>query len=221
MRARGWMLVAATALASCMPTEAPEPAPGTDGGDAQVAEVPVRLSEDELGSAREAAGCTAFDEDEAGVTAQHVEEDAPPAEELYERRPAAAGDHLGAWVDAGVHEQAPDERAVVHNHEHGAVSVWYVPDAIPDDELELLRAWAEARNEHLANDAGAGVVVAPFDEALAGDAVVAFRAWTGGLDCAGFDPTVADGVLLERFGDAPEGHLAPPLEGVVERATSA
>lgn len=214
MRTTAWVIGMVVALAACMPTEAPTEEPTSGATD-----LPVRLSEAEVTAADDAAGCDAFAIDDP--SAQHIDEDGPSADELYERRPGAAGDHLGAWIEAAVYTDAPDERAVVHNHEHGAVSVWYVPDAIADDELDLLRSWAEARNEHLANDAGAGVVVAPFPAGLDGDAVVAFRAWTGGLDCAAFDPVVADGFLLERFGDAPEGELAPSLDGVVEAATSA
>lgn len=215
MRTAAWVIGGAVALTACMPTEAP-----TDEPTTTVAEVPVRLSEAEVTAANGAAGCEAFDERD-DASAQHVDEDAPPADVLYERRPAAAGDHLGAWIDAGVYaDDAPDERAVVHNHEHGAVSVWYAPDAIGEEGLDLLTTWAEARNEHLANDAGAGVIVAPFADGLDGDAV-AFRSWTGGLDCAAFDPLVGDGFLLERFGDAPEGALAPSLEGIIDGATAA
>lgn len=214
MRTKVTAIVVAALLGACMPGPVDEPSE-------DVADGPVRLSADEVAAANAAAGCDAFESDGGTVAARHVDEDGPPAEELYDTRPPAAGDHLGRWVEAAVHQQAPDERAVVHNHEHGAVSVWYAPDRIDDAELEELTTWAESRNADLANDAGAGVVLAPFDGGLAGDAVVAFRAWTGGLDCATFDRVVADGFLLERFGDAPEGGLAPDLTGVVDAATAA
>lgn len=216
MRTVTWVVGVALAVSACMPGVEEEP--GTPAFTAG----PVVLSPQEVADAEAAAGCTELDADAAGdATAQHVDEEGPAAADLYDVRPPTHGDHLGAWVEARVYEEAPDERAVVHNHEHGAISVWYAPDAIAEDALDTLRAWAEARNDALANDAGAGVVVAPFDDGLEGGTVVALRAWTGGLDCDVFDPVVADGFLLERFGDAPEGGLAPDLAGVVDAATSA
>lgn len=217
MEVRSWAVggAVALALAACMP-DAEQAVEETTA----IAELPVRLSEAEIEAAVSDAGCRSFDAPDGSGPAEHVEEDGPEAAELYDPRPPTAGGHLGRWVEARDHEVAPDERSVVHNHEHGAVSVWYLPASIAPEELVSLRRWAAARNAELANDAGAGVVLTPFDGSLEGEAVVAFRAWTGGLDCRSFDPVVADGFLLERFGDAPEGSLAPELDGVVVRATA-
>ncbi|MBW3620696.1 MAG: DUF3105 domain-containing protein [Actinobacteria bacterium] len=216
---RAVVAVVAVVLGGCMPTAGP-----TAGPDEAAASVPtdypVRLSPSEVEEAADTAGCTPLADTGAPDPAQHVAEDAPPAAGLYDRRPPTAGDHLGAWIEARPYDEAVDERAVVHNHEHGAVSVWYSPEAIDDDDLATLHTWAEARNAELANDAGAGIVVAPFGDGLDGDATVAYRAWTGGLDCRGFDVVVADGFLLERFGEAPEGGLAPDLAGLLETATA-
>jgi hypothetical protein len=215
VRTTAWTVAALVVLTACMPAseETTDEPTRSDG--------PVVLSSQDVTDAQAGAGCSSFEAEGGTVTARHVGEDGPPPEELYERRPPTDGDHLGRWVDAGVHDEAPDERAVVHNHEHGAVSVWYAPDAVDDADLDALTAWAEARNGVLANQAGAGVVVAPFQDGLAGSAVIAFRSWTGGLDGERFDDVVADGFLLERFGEAPEGNLAPDLTGVVDAATSA
>ncbi len=133
-----------------------------------------------------------------------------------------AGDHFGEWLTTDVYDEPVDERRVVHNHEHGAVSAWYDPDAVAGDELAALTGWAARRNEAgLANDAGAGVIVSPYPEALDAPAAVSFRSWSGGLDCETFDEVVADGFLLDHLGQAPEGNLAPGLDGIVERAALA
>lgn len=220
MRTAAWVIAGAMALGACMPTDEPTAAPTTDAS-AVDEELPVRLSEADVSTAGDAASCVGFEEADDSPSASHVDPDGPAPPELYDRRPATAGDHLGEWVEAAVYDEAPDERSVVHNHEHGAVSVWFDPSAIADGDLEALRSWAASRNAELANDAGAGIIVAPFDEGLADGAAVAFRAWSGGLDCAAFDRVVADGFLLERFGQAPEGNLAPDLDAVVVRSTAA
>lgn len=192
---------------------------GTPAGGAATG--PVQLRTSQVETAREDAGCTAIDV--AAVTrAEHVDPDGRPADELYDVRPGAAGDHLDRWVEAEVFDRMPDERSVVHNHEHGAVSVWYDADRIDARQLARLTSWAAARNgAGLANDAGAGIVVAPFDEGLDDDAIVALRSWTVAMDCAGFNDLVGDGFLVDAFGNAPEGSLAPPLDTVVAEATTA
>lgn len=191
-----------------------------------------------------AAGCTggqpATDEVAADVTVEaeqagcdvalvpvegdpvHLDpEGSPPPEDLYPQRPPTAGPHLASWLPPGVHERPVDERAAVHNLEHGAVVVWYQP-TLPEDQLEALTAWAEQRNaDGLADErTGAGVLVAPFeDEAML--APVTMRAWEVAADCAAFDATFADGFVRSHFGPAgraPERTLAPDPAPVLERA---
>lgn len=181
----------------------------------------VTLNDAQVETARQDARCVDLDAPQLTQT-EHVDaDDAPEAADLYELRPGTAGDHLGRWLEPGVYDSMPDERSVIHNHEHGAVSVWYVPD-LDARQVAALTTWAEARNgAGLANEAGAGVIVSPFPEGLEGDAKVAFRSWGAAVDCEAFNKVAADGFLLEAFGNAPEGGLAPPLDTVVQGATDA
>lgn len=197
---------------------------GTDDSGTPAADVEetVTLSDDRVETAQADASCTVLEAPQV-TQATHIEPDAAEPAELYELRPGTAGDHLNRWVEAQVYDERPDERSVVHNHEHGAISVWYEPDAIEQRQLDNLIAWAEARNAAgLANEAGAGVIVSPFRDGFpTEDATVAFRSWTEALDCEAFNQVVADGFLLSSYGNAPEGALAGSLDGVVERATDA
>lgn len=188
------------------------------------------------------AGCTpgsvaevTADEAEAGAAAAscdvrevapegdplHLDPDgAPPAAELYVERPASSGPHFGDWVPVDVYSDAIDERAVVHNLEHGAVAAWYDPATVAEDDVDQLIEWAQARNQAgLANRAGAGIIVSPFDGELA--APLAFRAWLVAADCQAFNASFADGFLLEHFGEAgaaPEGGLAPDVTRIITPA---
>lgn len=217
MRGAIWLTVLTLSVGACASGADDTGTPRSDGDG------PVVLSSDRIATATEDAGCTEVTSPGGSLSVQHLSaDDAPPPEELYDTRPATAGDHLGEWVEVAVYEERPDERAVVHNHEHGAVSVWYDPEVLDPRQIDALTTWATARNEAgLANDAGAGVIVSPFRDELPEGVAVAFRSWTGGLDCTAFNEVAADGLLLERFGQAPEGNLAPSLDGVIQLATDA
>lgn len=160
-------------------------------------------------AAGEAAGCElnapGFDGD-----ASHLElSGAPPAAELYDRRPALGGPHSPEWLTAGVYDAPVEERSAVHNLEHGAVAVWVAPDA-PEEDVASLTEWAQDRNDAglLDERTGAGLLVAPWDDDL--PSPFAFRAWGVAADCGAFDPAFADTFVGDHFGTAgvaPEGSL--------------
>jgi hypothetical protein len=146
--------------------------------------------------------------------------EAPPAEELYEARPSVGGQHFGEWLRAGVYDAPVEERAAVHNLEHGAIAVYHDPD-LPADELDALTDWAEDRNDAglLDERSGAGLIVAPWEGAL--DPPIAYRGWGVQADCESFDAGFADGFVRDHFGeagDAPEGSFGGDPSRVVGRA---
>jgi hypothetical protein len=174
---------------------------------------PVTVSASDVAAGLEDAGCAEVAADAGGT--EHLDAGDATAAELYEVRPGTAGPHLAEWLDPGVREEPADERAVVHNHEHGAVSVWYAAGN-GDAAVGALTQWAEARNAAgLETPAGAGIIASPTDAELSDGVTVAFRSWTGGLDCAEFTAIVGDGFVLDHYGEAPEGNLAADVSEVL------
>lgn len=192
-RSAVWLTAVAIVTAACTPDEAPEPAATVDP--------------DAAAAAGQAAGCEVRHAD-GDLDGTHLDPaDAPPADELYADRPALGGPHFAEWLPAGVIAGPVEERAAVHNLEHGAVAVYRSPD-LDDDEADAITQWAEARNDAglLDERSGAGLLVAPWDGRL--DPPVAFRAWGVAADCTRFDEVFADGFVREHFGPAgaaPEG----------------
>jgi hypothetical protein len=189
---------------------------GGDGGDGPVA----APGEDEVAEARQAADCEVATPGVDGP-ADHIDpEEAPPADELYPDRPAVGGQHFGEWLEAGVYDAPVEERAAVHNLEHGAVAIHHDPD-LDEDELEALVDWATSRNDAGLLDArtGAGIIVAPWEGPL--DPPIAFRAWGAAADCQAFETAFADGFVRDHFGsagEAPEGSLGGDPSRVVGHA---
>jgi hypothetical protein len=185
------------------------------GDDGQVA----APSEDEVETAMVDADCELVTPGFDGPTDHLEPAEAPPADELYDERPAVGGQHLAEWLTAGVFDAPVEERAAVHNLEHGAVALYHDPD-LPDDQVAAIADWATSRNEAglLDERTGAGVLVAPWEGPL--DPPVAFRAWGVAADCQAFAPAFADDFVREHFGtagDAPEGSLGGDPARVVGR----
>jgi hypothetical protein len=147
-------------------------------------------------------------------------------DDLYELRPPHSGRHLGRFLPLPVEafDRPVDERALVHNLEHGAVAVLYDPSELADTDVAILEAWVRDRNAAGFHDdaerTGAAIVAAPVEPgSMTSGAAVAFRAWGVATDCDGFDQMIADGFLASHFGTrgvAPEGFLAPYPSGAVE-----
>ncbi|WP_052664712.1 DUF3105 domain-containing protein [Nitriliruptor alkaliphilus] len=151
---------------------------------------------------------------------------AETADELYDLRPPHSGRHLAQVlpVRPEAYPGPIDERAAVHNLEHGAILVVYDPDLLGGDEVAALEAWTVERNLGgflgALDGAGVGVLVAPAEPgSISSGSAVALRAWGVATDCDGFDQVIADGFLATHYGDrgaAPERSFGPYPDGAVE-----
>lgn len=177
--------------------------------------------ERDVAAAAVAAGCQTVEHEPDGQPVHYAPDAAPPAEDLYTQRPPASGPHFTSWLQVDIYGGPVDERAAVHNLEHGAVVVWYDPGTVDEADLAALIAWAEQRNAAglVSRRAGTGIIVAPYDGAEMPQPL-AFRAWQVTGDCDRFERDYADGFVLRYFGSrghAPEGGLAPDVARAYRR----
>jgi hypothetical protein len=86
-----------------------------------------------------------------------------PALSDYPSVPPASGPHDSIPLSHGVYETAPPVYRVIHSLEHGAVVVWYSPDASGAELDDLKEFYQDA-------DVGSRVIVAPYDYPDQGDA---------------------------------------------------
>ena len=122
-----------------------------------------QVTEEARAAGREAAGSTGVRTfPEAGR--DHIAANEQP--DNWNSNPPTSGDHLGSPLPPGVYDNDQDMRALVHNLEHGYVVMLY--RGIPQDQLQQLREFAEARD-------GSKLVLAPYS-GLEQDGV-ALAAW--------------------------------------------
>jgi predicted lipid-binding transport protein (Tim44 family) len=122
-----------------------------------------RVSPQDLAAARQQAGSNGVTEyAEAGR--DHI--DPNQQADNWNSNPPTSGDHLGSPVSAGVYDSEQDERAIVHNLEHGYVVIQY--KGIPEDQVNQLREFVRDRS-------GSKLVLAPWS-GLERDGV-ALTAW--------------------------------------------
>ena len=122
-----------------------------------------RVSPQDLAAARQQAGSNGVTEyAEAGRT--HIDPSQQP--DNWNSNPPTSGDHLASPISAGVYDSPQDERAIVHNLEHGYVVIQY--RGIPEDQVNQLREFVRDRS-------GSKLVLAPYPS-LERDGV-ALTAW--------------------------------------------
>jgi hypothetical protein len=122
-----------------------------------------RVSPQALAAARQQAGSTGVTEyAEAGRT--HIDPNQQPSN--WNSTPPTSGDHLAGTIPAGVYDSEQDERAIVHNLEHGYVVIQY--RGIPEDQVSQLRQFVNERS-------GSKLILAPYS-GLERDGV-ALTAW--------------------------------------------
>jgi hypothetical protein len=173
--------------------------------------VPPALDRDRAATHFQAAGCRMLAEGEPYDDRSHLDPaDAPPPEVLYPDRPPHSGQHYPSVLSlpSGIPSGPIDERAVLHNMEHGAVVIWFSDAGIRD---QLGDWWGHRRDLGFTSSAGGAVYVSPMPDMM-NPPVIALRAWGVAVDCDDWDPVVADAFLLEHYGDrgiAPERTLTP------------
>ena len=99
------------------------------------------VAADALAAGREAAGSSGIKTfPMAGQ--DHIQPNEQP--DNWNSTPPTSGDHLATPLPPGVYDNDQDMRAMVHNEEHGYVVLLY--KGIPDDQVEQLRKFVEARD---------------------------------------------------------------------------
>lgn len=122
-----------------------------------------RVSPQKLAAARQQAGSSGVTEyPQAGR--DHIQANQQP--DNWNSTPPTSGDHLASPIAAGVYDGEQDERALVHNLEHGYVVIQY--KGIPEDQVNQLREFVRDRS-------GSKLVLAPYS-GLERDGV-ALTAW--------------------------------------------
>jgi hypothetical protein len=132
-----------------------------------------------------------------------------PPETLYADRPAGSGQHYGNWLMTGVYDQLLDERALVHNLEHGYV-IGYYDDSADEAGVSALKEYAQSAIDGDYKK----IIVAPWDGELEGDANFAYVAWNQRQQCADFDDATFEQFLKNHHsgnGEAPEKTLTAHL----------
>lgn len=170
-------------------------------------------------AARDAAGCEVLVEDTPLPDRDHLDPaTAPPADVLYanaEVRPTYSGSHFGVVsprID-NVPRTPIEERSVVHNMEHGAITVWFDEATLDGGAQGAIGDWGESRNDlGFASRAGGAVFTSAYDGTITSGKPIAFRAWGQAMDCDSWDETVADAFVIDHYGThgiAPERNLSP------------
>lgn len=158
-------------------------------------------------------GCTP-DEEMPHLGAGHFGSDeaiaASPPEAIYAHLPTTSGEHMGQVTATGVHDHYVDERLVVHNLEHGYVTIWYDEDADPD-QIEELRAFGQEQIDGGTQE----LIVAPYDRPMDDDANFAFVAWDRRQLCEQFDEGIALNFIDQHMNHqrAPETFAGPHFAG--------
>jgi hypothetical protein len=116
----------------------------------------------------------------------------------YDTYPPTSGPHYDGTVAAGFYDETPAMGDVVHTLEHGAVVIYYDPDALTESAEESLRAWANAHT-----GTWRSVVVVPHARSDP-EAPYVLTAWRHLLRMDEYDATVVRAFLAEYLGRGPE-----------------
>jgi hypothetical protein len=165
--------------------------------------------------AAEQAGCTQIDQrPDLTPNQRHL---APGEPITYPDPPATSGKHNGSQPpdEPKVYDQPSDETLAVHALEHGAVFVYYLPEAdggLPPDVIARLATIAEESN---------ATFLAPYPT-LTPDRALTLTAWNYRQSCpavtddgAALSPQAAATIVngfrtgFECTGDAPENGISP------------
>ena len=125
------MLAASLAAAGCG-DEKPEAPDSPAKVSGRLADLRERLGAD--AAALDKAGCT--------ITAPR-ERDAVHVKDTddvkYTSNPPSSGEHFDDWAPFGFYDEPVEDGYVIHNLEHGGVSLAYGKDALSDERLDIVR----------------------------------------------------------------------------------
>ncbi len=174
------------------------------GGPNEIPEGAVR--------AAERAGCTEVEQPAGSAPAgQHLQ---PGQTHQYADPPGTSGLHDQSWLTTPkVFDAQPPETQAVHSMEHGAVFVYYLPEAVSQDVVDRLAGIARSRD---------ATFLAPYP-GLTEDRALTLTAWNRRQSCPASSPqggaaltpaeaaTIAAGfaTAFECTGNAPENGQAP------------
>ena len=161
--------------------------------------------------AAQQAGCTEVDQPAASApSGQHLQNG---QQHTYTDTPATSGLHDPSPLpdDPKVYDQQPPETRAVHSLEHGAVFVYYLPEAdggLPQDVVDRLAQIAEGSN---------ATFLAPYPS-LTAERALTLTAWNRRQSCPTGEElspdtaaTIVNGFVtaFECTGNAPENGAAP------------
>lgn len=85
----------------------------------------------------------------------------PPALSTYATTPPASGPHDPSPLGPGIYDSPPDLYRTIHSLEHGAVIIWYSPDATGKQLDDLLAFYGQPTTD--ADIGQAKIIIAPYD----------------------------------------------------------
>jgi uncharacterized protein DUF3105 len=131
----------------------------------------------------------------------------------YSSVPATSGPHwdtsgIAQW---GVYSTPQPETQLIHNLEHGGIVIWYDPEALPVESVDVLATYVEQQN-------ASGVsgrykfILSPWGGSDPLPAPVVATAWRWMLELETADTAAIDDFARAHYGDSPEpgGGPAPP-----------
>ncbi|WP_313693739.1 DUF3105 domain-containing protein [Halorarum halobium] len=116
----------------------------------------------------------------------------------YDTRPPTSGPHYNGTLSAGFYEDTQPLGNVVHTLEHGAVVVYYGPDALTDESRNSLQAWA---NNHTSTWQSFVAVPYYYDDPETGFTLTAWRHMLGMDE---YDAETVRAFCAEYLGRGPE-----------------
>lgn len=116
----------------------------------------------------------------------------------YRRLPPLSGPHYPNPVEVGFYEQPRALGNLVHSLEHGAIVVYYRPDALTDEARTSLNRWVRNRT-----DPWGSVIVTPYPYEDP-DAPYTLTAWRNMLTMEEYDVDVMRAFCAEFIGRGPE-----------------
>jgi Protein of unknown function (DUF3105) len=148
-----------------------------------------------LAEATRTAGCGAVQQfPQAGR--DHIGPDQQPKN--WNSQPPTSGDHLGTPLPPGIYRDQQDERALVHNLEHGYVVVQY--KNVPKGQVDLLTGIGNGLKGHK-------FVLSPYD-ALPSDGV-AITAWRNLQTCKSANLDVVSAFVNDFMAPGGKKSVAP------------